>query len=159
MIVGPRQTGRQASRAGKASANHAWLVEFGSGARKPGSQGRRVYINVHQAINRKMNLRSTRRSFSTNDEAFSRMGAGYYFLMGSLNERAGAGGKPGYSRDFSDSRGTREQHPIVLRPGETIAPMPALKLMQNTIDSQQASVLALLRSGLERQITVRGGAA
>lgn len=154
MVVGPRQTGRVASSAERASANHAWLVEFGSGSRRPGTKGRRTYVNVHQAINGKM----TRHS-SANDEQFARMGKGYYFLMGSMDERAGAGGRRGYSRDFSDSYGKRKQHPIALKPGETIEPMPALGLMEKTINAQQASVFSILRASLDREITIRGGAA
>lgn len=154
MVVGPRQTGKGASKAGAESGNHSWLVEFGSGRRRPGTEGRRTYINIHQRINGKM-----KRHSSANDEQFSRMGTGYYFLMGSINERAGAGGRRGYSRDFSDSYGTRRQHPITLKPGDTIAPMPALGLMQKTVDAQSASVLNILRTSLAREITIRGGAA
>lgn len=153
-ITGPTQTGPVASSDAQASGNHAWLYEFGTGPRRPGTQGRRTYINVHQAINGKM----TRHS-SANDEQFARMGKGYYFLMGSMDERAGAGGRRGYSRDFSDSYGKRKQHPIALKPGETIEPMPALGLMEKTISAQQASVFSILRASLDREITIRGGAA
>lgn len=154
MIVGPRQTGRGASRVSAESGNHAWLVEFGSGARKPGTKGRRTYVNVHQFINKRMHRHS-----SMNDEQFAKAKSGYYFLMGSMDERAGAGGKPGYSRDFSDSYGSRRQHPITLKPGDTIKPMKALGLMQKTIDSQAAGVLAILQASLAKEITIRGGAA
>lgn len=120
VVVGPRQTGSARSTKDKASGNHAWLVEFGSGARSPGSKGRRTYVNAHQMINRRMS-----RVGSFNNRQFASMGRGYYFIMGSLDERAGAGGKAGYSRDFA-SIGGREQHPITLHPGDTIRPMPAL---------------------------------
>lgn len=152
LIVGPRQTGATASTQSKASGNHAWLVEFGSGPRRPGSSGRRQYVNVHQSINRRM-----RRSGSFNNTQFEQMGRGYYFLMGSLDERAGAGGKAGYSRDFSDSYGTREQHPIALGPNDTIKPMRALKLMRNTIDATDRQVYAVLESTLQQAISAAGG--
>lgn len=154
MIVGPRQTGKGVSKTGAESGNHSWLVEFGSGPRRPGTEGRRTYVNIHQRINGQM-----KRHSSANDEQFAKAGRGYYFLMGSLNERAGAGGKAGYSRDFSDSYGRRKQHPISLKPGQTIKPMKALGLMQKTINAQSASVLAILRESLSREIRVRGGAA
>lgn len=152
-VVGPRQTGTRGSKAGVESGNHAWLVEFGTGPRKPGTQNRRTYINVHQMVNRRMKLHPGK---SMNDEQFANAGRGYYFLMGSLRERAGAGGKPGYSRDFADKRyggllggrGGNEQHPITLRPGETLAPMPGLHIMQDVIELNQREVFDTLRNGL-----------
>lgn len=145
-VTGPEQTGPVGSTAKRASGNHAWLVEFGSGPRKPGSQNRRAYINIHQRINGKMHRHS-----SANDAQFSRMGRGYYFLMGSINEPTRqSGGRPGYSRDFmlgADGRSGR-QHPITLGPNDTIAPMPGLHLMQNTIDRKGSQVRAILESEL-----------
>lgn len=155
-IVGPRQTGRVGSSPrDRGSANHAWLVEFGTSARKPGTKGRRTYVNVHQMINRKMT-----RAGSFNNEQFARMGKGNYFLMGSIDEPSRQGqGKPGYSRDFSDSYGTREQHPITLQPGETIAPMQPLGLMEKSISETASQSLGILRAALENEIKIRGGAA
>jgi hypothetical protein len=155
-VVGPRQTGPVGSTSSRRSGNHAWLVEFGTSARKPGTKGRRTYINVHQAINFRM-----RRAGSFNNDQFARMGSGYYFLMGSINEpsRQG-GGKPGYSRDFAGpgpGGDGRQQHPITLRPGETIAAMPALRLMEETIASTASQSLAMLRGALEAEINARGG--
>lgn len=150
-VVGPLQTGREASQEGAESGNHAWLVEFGSGPRRPGTQGRRTYVNVHQSINGRMKLHPGK---SMNDDQFKNAGRGYYFLMGSLRERAGAGGKSGYSRDFASING-REQHPITLQPGETIAPMPALHLMKNTIEACGSSVQRSLEAGLIRAINSR----
>jgi hypothetical protein len=145
-VTGPEQTGPVGATAKRASGNHSWLVEFGSGPRKPGSQNRRAYINVHQSINRKMHRHS-----SANDEQFSRMGRGYYFLMGSINEPTRqSGGRAGYSRDFmlgTTGRSGR-QHPITLGPNDTIAPMPGLHLMQKTIDRKGAQVRAILEAEL-----------
>lgn len=140
-IVGPKSTGASAATDEEGSGNHAWWIEFGSGPRRPGTQGRRTYINVHQKINGRMGpMRKTARM---NDEEFIRAGRGYYFLMGSLRERAGAGGNPGYSRDFAGPgpRGDgRPQHPITLKPGEVIAPMPALHWMRESIANQRTNV-------------------
>jgi len=153
MVVGPRQTGAVGSRPSRTSGNHAWLVEFGTGRRAPGTQGRRTYVNVHQAINGKMT-----RSGSFNNEQFKNMGRGYYFLMGSIDEPSRQGqGKAGYSRDFSDSYGKREQHPITLRPGQTIAPMPPQNLMEKTINETAQQSFGILRAALEREVTIRGG--
>ena len=156
-VVGPAQRGSRVepSHRPRGSAQHAWLVEFGTTNRKPGTRGRRTYVNVHQMINRRMT-----RAGSFNNDQFARMGKGNYFLMGSIDEPSRQGqGKSGYSRDFSDSYGTREQHPITLEPGETIAPMPPLGLMQKTISETASQSLSILRAALENEITIRGGAA
>jgi hypothetical protein len=153
-VVGPRQTGPVGNRPGRRSGNHAWLVEFGTGPRRPGSRGRKTYVNVHTVINRRMS-----RAGSFDDQAFANMGRGYYFLMGSLDERArqGAGGRPGYSRDFSDSYGRREQHPITLKPGKSIRPMRRLRLMEDTITARGNEVLGIMRNLLQQSIRARGG--
>ena len=152
-ITGPRQTGPVGSSDSAVSGNHAWLVEFGSGRRKPGTQNRRTYVNVHQTINRKM-----RRHSSANDEQFARMSKGYYFLMGSIDEPTRQGkGRAGYSRDFmlgNDGK-SGEQHPITLRPGETIAPMPAHHLMQKTIQSTAGAVQSLLFAEINAHLNKR----
>jgi len=152
-VVGPRQTGPVGSTDDARSGNHAWLVEFGSSRRAPGSNARRAYINVHQLINRRM-----RRSGSMNDQQFKSRGQGYYFLMGSINEASRqGGGRAGYSRDFMLGKDGRsgEQHPITLRPGETIEPMPAYHIMERTINQTQAQVLATLTSGIQRELMSR----
>jgi len=153
-VVGPRQTGPVGDRPERRSGNHAWLVEFGTSRRRPGTRGRQIYVNVHTMINRKMN-----KAGGFNAEQFANMGRGYYFLMGSKDERTrqGAGGRAGYSRDFSDSYGRREQHPITLRPGESIDKMPRLRLMENAINSRGNECLGIMRNLLEQAIAVRGG--
>lgn len=149
-IVGPRQTGPIASTPQRRSGNHAWLVEFGSPPRRPGTNGRLKPINVHQMINGRM-----RYSGSLDDRKFRTAGPGLYFLMGSKNYRAGSGGRPGYSRDAFDSYGTREQHPISLKPGETIAGMPPLHIMEDTIAANSGKVLSILKNLLIQQINLR----
>ena len=151
-IIGPRQTGRNASQKGAESGNHAWLVEWGSGPRRPGTQGRRTYINVHQQINGRMKLHPGK---SMNDDQFKNAGRGYYFLMGSLRER-GPGNS--YSRDFAgpgDRGDGRDQHPITLKPGETIAPMPALHIMRDVIIACEGEVKMSLEIGLINAINAR----
>jgi hypothetical protein len=91
-----------------------------------------------------------------NDDQFRRMGAGYYFLMGSLREPTRqSGGKPGYSKDFMLGKDGRsgEQHPITLKPGETIAPMPATHLMEKTIQRTASEVQSLLIAGIQAQLS------
>lgn len=145
-VVGPAQTGNRASTATQASGNHAWLLEFGSGRRQPGTRGRRTYINVHQAINGKM----TRHS-SANDQQFKNMSRGYYFLMGSRNEptRQARDGS-GYPHDFGYTNG--RMHPITLHPGDTYAPMPAKHPMERTIQAEQRAVFNTLKTAIENTI-------
>jgi len=146
-ITGPRVTGPVGADPDMGSGNHAWLVEFGTGARKPGTQGRRTYVNVHQMINGKMN-----RAGTFNNEQFASMGRGYYFLMGSKKERTRqAKMGVGYPHDFgSDAPG--EMHPVALKPGETIRPMPAQSLMQKTISENSSAVLASLIANMKTYI-------
>ena len=147
-ITGPRQTGPVGSEEGRESGNHAWLVEFGSGRRKPGTQNRRTYVNVHQMINGKMR----RTTSAMNDEEFARRSRGYYFLMGSINEptRQARRGK-GYSHDFApDDEGG--SHPITLGPGESIAPMPAYHPMERTIVNSASQVQAVLAQLIQAEI-------
>jgi hypothetical protein len=146
-VTGPRVTGPVGADPELGSGNHAWLVEFGTGARKPGTQGRRTYVNVHQMINGKMN-----RAGTFNNEQFASMGRGYYFLMGSKKERTRqAKMGVGYPHDFgSDAPG--EMHPVTLKPGETIRPMPAQSLMQKTISENSSAVLASLIANMKTYI-------
>jgi hypothetical protein len=147
-ITGPRVTGPVGADPDMGSGNHAWLVEFGTGARKPGTQGRRTYVNVHQMINGKMN-----RAGTFNNEQFASMGRGYYFLMGSKKERtrqakAGSGG----DHDFWTPPGGGEQRPVTLHPGETYRFMPAKNLMQKTISENSSAVLASLIANMKTYI-------
>lgn len=145
-ITGPRVTGPVGADPETGSGNHAWLVEFGSEPRKPGTQGRRTYINVHQMINGKMS-----RAGRFHDEQFANMGRGYYFLMGSKNERtrqAKAGS--GYPHDFGSTNG--RMHPVTLKPGESIAPMPPQSTMQKTISENSSAVLSALIANMKNYI-------
>lgn len=138
-ITGPRVTGPVGADPELGSGNHAWLVEFGTGRRKPGSQSRRAYVNVHQQINFRMTRVGT-----FNNSQFERMGKGYYFLMGSKNERTRqAKMGSGYPHDFG-SNSPGEMHPIALSPGESVAPMPAQHPMEKTIAETNGEVLNIL---------------
>jgi hypothetical protein len=145
-IVGPRQTGSGSATEEGGSGNAAWLFEFGSGTRKPGTKGRRTYINVHQMINGKM-----RRHSSANDKQFANMSKGYYFLMGSKYEesRQALMGK-GYPHDFGQTG--NKMHPITLHPGETYGQMPASHAMEKTISEQQGAVFSTLKAAIQANI-------
>ena len=145
-IVGPWQSGTSGSQEGAESGNHAWLVEFGTDRRKPGTKGRRTYLNVHQMINGKM-----RRHSSANNQQFANMAKGYYFLMGSINEatrqaRQGVG----YPHDFGYTNG--KQHPVTLHPGEDYGAMPAKHAMEQTIGEQQGAVFNTLKAAIENTL-------
>lgn len=146
-IVGPEQTGRSASTTDRPSGNHAWLVEYGSQPRRPGTHGRRTYVNVHTAINGHMARHS-----AMADVDFAKKAAGYYFLMSSFNERTRQARRgSGYTHDFMPDEG-RGIHPMTLHPGETYGGMPALHLMERTITAQADSVRRLLEDGLRSAI-------
>lgn len=145
-VVGPWQSGRAGSREGAESGNHAWLVEFGSGRRRPGTKGRRTYLNVHQLINGKM-----KRAGSFNNTQFANMSKGYYYLMGSINEptRQARMGR-GYPHDFGETDG--KMHPITLHPGETYGEMPAKHAMENAIRESGPEALNTLINGIRSKI-------
>lgn len=144
VIVGPQQTG---AMGGDRSGNHAWLVEFGTGRRKPGSNARHTYINVHKAINMKMT-----RAGSFNNKQFENMGKGTYFLMSSINEQSRQNGRGrGYPHDFlpDDEGGIR---PMTLGPGETYGEMPASHAMEAAINSSGQEALNVLINGIKAEI-------
>lgn len=149
-IAGPENTGSSGASADRPSGNHAWLVEFGSDRRRPGTKGRRTYINTHKSINGRM------QSHKVMDEStFERQSKGVYFLMGSKNEptRQARMGK-GYSHDFmTDANG--EMHPMTIGPGETYGAMPALHLMEKTIRSVTSKTQEIIAEGIEKIIEGR----
>lgn len=150
-VTGPLMTGTGSASEKDGSGNHAWLVEFGTGRRRPGTQGRRTYMNVHQQINGKFRAVANKgRPF--NNKQFERMGKGYYFLMGSKNEptrqrRRGSG----YPHDFlpDGQGGTR---PFFIQAGETYGSMPAKHPMEKAIAGSSQAVLNLLITTMERYI-------
>jgi hypothetical protein len=150
-VTGPLMTGSGSASEKDGSGNAAWLVEFGTGPRRPGTQNRRTYLNVHQQINGKFRrVANSGRPF--NNTQFERMGKGYYFLMGSKNEptrqrRRGSG----YPHDFvpDGQGGTR---PMFLQPGETYGAMPAQHAMERSIAGSSQAVLNVLITTMERYI-------
>ena len=83
-VVGPRQTGATGSQKGKESGNGAWLAEFGSGPRRPGTEGNCQRQNAENpGQGRRTNETAC---FVGDDQAVHR--------MSSLNGRRDAGGEP-----------------------------------------------------------------
>lgn len=152
-VTGPahRATGRNWSvedGSGGAS-NHAWLVEFGTGRRRPSTQNRRTYVRVHERINGRFR-RISNNVF--NNEQFERMGRGYYFLMGSINEPSRQARRgSGYPHDFvpDGQGGTR---PYAIQPGETYGAMRAQHPMERAIGDSRSAVLSAVRASLTRFI-------
>lgn len=142
-IVGPWQSGRAKSREGQESGNIAWIYEFGTGPRRPGTQSRRTYVNVHQSINGRMRWHS-----SANDEQFARMGRGYYFLMGSINVPGRQSGKGSFVQKAGG--GTR---PFYLAPNETYPAMPRSNAMQKAVSEQQQAVLSTVTAAIQNTLT------
>ena len=137
----------------KGAGNHAWLYEFGTGRRKPGSQKRRTYLNVHQEINGRMNKISNRAGgFAFDNEQFERMGRGYYFLMGSKNVPQRSSGKGAFVPDGKG--GTR---PYYLESGDTYPAMPASNAMEKAIQAASPSALNVLREAINAQIRKLAG--
>ena len=124
----------------KGAGNHAWLVEFGTGRRRPATQGRRTYLNVHEKINNSFRkMPNAGRPFD--NEQFERMGRGFYFIMGTKNNphrKQGAG----YPHDFL----------MALAPGQTYGPMPARHWMEQSIREGAGAALQSLLVALQQQI-------
>jgi hypothetical protein len=135
----------------KGAGNHSWLVEFGTGPRRAGTQGRRTYLNVHQRINGRMSRVNTD-GVAFNNKQFERMGRGYYFLMGSINEenperREGRGA-------FVKTSGGKTR-PYTLGPGETYPAMPASHAMEMAIRRGRNESFSVLERELVKLIEQR----
>ena len=149
-VVGPRSTGTGSASEKDGSGNAAWLIEFGTPRRKPGSQNRRAYVNVHRMINGKMKRHTT----AMNDDQFQRQSRGYYFLMGSINEptRQAKFGS-GYPHDFvTDPKGRGGIRPMTLGPNETYGGVKAKRPMERAIRSEGGNARAALLASLNKQI-------
>jgi hypothetical protein len=126
----------------KGAGNHAWLNEFGTGRRRPGTENRRTYVNVHQKINRRFTR--VRRNMLTTNEDFEGMGRGFYFIMGSRDEPTRQARKgSGYPHDFG---------PMAIRPGETYGSMPASHDMERAIQRTSGKSLNILTEAIRGQI-------
>jgi HK97 gp10 family phage protein len=127
----------------KGAGNHAWLVEFGTGRRRPATQNRRTYINVHQKINQRFTRVGDKTSWFNNEE-FERMGRGFYFVMGSRDEPTRQARKgSGYPHDFG---------PFAIGPNETYGAMPARRAMERAIAASRADSLRTLIAAIQGQI-------
>lgn len=121
----------------KGAGNHAWLYEFGTGPRKPGSQGRKTLMYVNQ---RGGKVGGGGPGALFNSSQFEKMGRGYYFLMGSKNNPQRATG-PGA---FVQMRNGRTR-PMVLQANQTYGAMPAENAMEKAIKrGKQQSVNVLI---------------
>ena len=124
----------------KGAGNHAWLVEFGTGRRRPATQGRRTYLNVHEKINNSFRkLPNGGNAFD--NEQFERMGRGFYFIMGTKNNPHRKHGS-GYPHDFL----------MALAPGQTYGAMPARHWMEESIREGSGAALQSLLAALRTQI-------
>lgn len=124
----------------KGAGNHAFLVEFGTGRRRPATQGRRTYLNVHEKINNSFRKLPNAGNAFDNEE-FERMGRGFYFIMGTKNNphrKQGAG----YPHDFL----------MALAPGQTYGAMPARHWMEESIREGSGAALQSLLAALRKQI-------
>jgi hypothetical protein len=130
----------------KGAGNHAWLGEFGTGARRPATQGRRTFLYVHEKINGRFN-RVPNEGRPFDNEQFERMGRGFYFLMGSKNVSQRSQGKGAFVPDGKG--GTR---PYFLAPNETYPAMPAAHWMEKSIQQAGPAALNTLMNALKAQI-------
>lgn len=144
----------------KKAGNHAWLYEFGTGRRKPGSLKRRTFVNVHQRINGRMRRigNNGRRWF--NNEEFGNLGRGYYFLMGSINEehperREGSGAFVLISKDRRNANRKGTTRPALLRPGQTYGEMPPSHAMEQAINRGKTQAFGVLQKELRKLINER----
>jgi hypothetical protein len=135
----------------RGGGNHAWLLEYGTGRRRPATEGRRTYINVHQKINKRWS-KLPDKGFPFTNEQFERMGKGFYFLMSSYNEptRRARRGR-GYPHDFlPDGRGGIR--PFAIGPGETYGAMEGKGPMEKTVAENSGAVQAALRTALQEYV-------
>lgn len=141
-IVGPRHyaSGSEWDVEERGAGNHAWLIEYGTKRRRPGTQNRRTYVNVHRRINGKMKRHAT----GITDEQFSNLSRGYYFIMSSYNEPTRQRKKgSGYPHDFI----------MTLQPGETYKGVEGTRPMTRAIGSQSSNARRALEQAIRRKIT------
>lgn len=144
----------------KKAGNHAYLYEFGTGRRKPGSMKRRTFVNVHQRINGRLRRIGNRGSSWFNNEEFENLGKGHYFLMGSKNEqhperRTGSGAFVLIKKDFRNANRKGTTRPYFLRPGATYEAMPASHAMEHAISRGKTQAFNVLKAELTKMINER----
>lgn len=136
----------------KAAGNHAWLVEFGTGRRKAGTQGRRTYLKVHEKINGRFRRIGEGNGTTFNNKQFDNMSRGYYFLMGSKNEEH-TERRTGRGAFVKKSDGSTR--PYTLGPGDTYGAMPAEHAMQKAIQRGSGPALRTLMAEIQKYIDKR----
>lgn len=139
----------------KGAGNHAFLYEFGTGPRRPSTQGRRTYLNVHQRINGRMS-RINPDGAKFNNLQFERMSKGSYFLMG--NKGVGPDGEFNQRRGFVLDRregAGGQTRPYTLGPGETYPAMPASHAMEMAIKRGRSQSFSVLEKELRKLIDER----
>lgn len=124
----------------RGAGNHAWLHEFGTGPRRPGTQGRRTLVNVHQRINGRFRRVGDGTQWVRNDE-FDRLGRGNFFIMSSYNSRENFRGR-GYPGEFL----------MALESGDTYGAMPPGRKMEEAIQGSRGAVMNTLMQAIQRQI-------
>lgn len=144
VVGGAGKDGKEWDVEVKGAGNHAWLFEFGTGRRRPSTQNRRTYINVHQKINGRFKRIGDRDKKWFDNEQFEKMGRGFYFIMGSRDEptrkaREGSG----YPHDFG---------PFAIGPNETYGAMPPSNAMERAILASRSSSLAILTDAIRNEI-------
>jgi len=144
VVGGSGKSGKEWDVEVKGAGNHAWLVEFGTGRRRPSTQNRRTYINVHQKINGRFTRINDRSKKWFDNEQFEKMGRGYYFIMGSRDEptrkaRQGSG----YPHDFG---------PFAIGPNETYGAMPPSNAMERAILASRGDAMGILTDAIRNEI-------
>lgn len=133
----------------RGAGNHAWLVEFGTQRRRPSTEGRQTYLKVHERINGRFRRIGNRDGGDVfNNRQFEQMGRGYYFLMGSKNEKHPER-RTGRGAFVKEGGGTRPYH---LGPNETYGAMRATHPMERAIGDSRQAVLAAVRASLTQFI-------
>lgn len=130
----------------KGAGNHAWLTEFGTSVRKPGSQGRKTLLYVHQRVNGKMKRLGGSNALFNNSQ-FEQMSRGYYFLMGSKNNPQRSSGPGAFVK--KDGGGTR---PMTLGPNDTYGAMPASHAMEKAIQSSRSQATQTLIAEIKKHM-------
>ena len=130
----------------KGAGNHAFLYEFGSGIRKPGTQGRKTLMYIHQRVNGKMKRLGDSSSLFNNSQ-FEQMGRGYYFLMGSKNVPQRSSGPGAFVK--TNGGGTR---PMTLGPNDTYGAMPAEHAMEKAINRSKSQSVQVLIAEIKKHM-------
>jgi HK97 gp10 family phage protein len=144
VVGGAGEIGKEWDVNTKGAGNHAWLFEFGTGRRRPSTQNRRTYLNVHQKINGRFRRIKNNDRQAFDNEQFERMGRGFYFIMGSRDQptrkaRQGSG----YPHDFG---------PFAIGPNDTYGAMPANPAMEDAILASRSSVMGILTDAIRNEI-------